>query len=331
MTTEPIASPPPKKPNAWMRWAALLDRRGDATPLAVARIVAGVTIFWHLQAMWRSGIGLAVWVDQKYGGIKGVDLDWLDPFGGATPGNVKVLMGFGMAFALLMAAGVYSRATSFATYLVFRVLTGLNDHAGGSSDDLLINGLFLLMFSQCGGALSWDNRGQPPRDVPMWPRYVLIGQLVLVYGTTGLQKVSASWLPVGDLDALWYIFQQPSWHRADMEWLAPFYKLTQLGTLVTWCFEVGAPVLLLAFWYRDTPERPGRVRALFNRLDVRTLYLCVGLSLHLGIWLTMAVGPFFGGIAVCYAACFTGAEYRAAWKRVTSALRRPTRSPSVPS
>lgn len=326
----PAAVPAPR-PNVWRRWANLIDRRGDATPLAVARIVAGATIAWHLQAMWLSGIGLAVWVDQKFGGIKGVDLNWLDPIGGATPTNVRALMAVGLLVSLMMAAGVFTRVTTVATYVVFRILSGLNDHAGGSSDDLLINGLFLLMLSDCGGALSWDNRGKPPRQVPMWPRYVLIGQLVLVYWTTGLQKVSASWLPVGDLDALWYIFQQPSWHRMDMQWLAPFYKLTQLGTLVTWCFEQAAPLLLLAFWYRDTADRPGRVRALFNRFDFRTLYLCVGLSLHVGIWLTMAVGPFFGGVAVCYAACFTGEEYRAATARVTSALRRRTRSPSVPS
>lgn len=312
----------------WNRWAGLLDRREDATPLAVARIVAGITIAWHLQAMWLSGVGLSVWVDHEFGGIKGVDLNWLERFGGATPANVKLLMTLGLVSSLMMAAGAFTRVTTVTTWLIFRILSGLNDHAGGSSDDLLVNGLFLLMFSGCGGALSFDNRGKPPREVPSWPRYALILQLVLVYCTTGLQKVSASWLPVGPLDALWYIFQQPSWHRTSMTWLAPFYRLTQLGTLVTWCFEVSAPLLLLAFWYRYTPERKGRVRALFNRFDFRTLYLCVGLALHTGIWLTMEVGPFFGSVLVCYGACFTGAEYRAA---VAWVLRRVNRAtPATP-
>lgn len=312
----------------WPRWAEYIARREDATPLAVARIVAGTTIAWHLQAMWLSGVGVAVWVDEKFGGLKGVDLDWLDRIGGATPANVRMLMVVGFIFAVAMALGFATRLATVGTYFAFRVLTGLNDHAGGSSDDLLINGLFVLMFADCGGALSLDNRGKPPRVAPSWPRYVLILQLVLVYCTTGLQKVSASWLPVGPLDALWYIFQQPSWHRRPMTWLAPVYGLTQLGTLVAWCFEVSAPLLLVAFWYRATPERPGRVRAWFNRWDFRTLYLCVGTSLHFGIWLTMEVGPFWGGMLVCYAACFTADEYRAA---VTSALRRLRRSPSVPS
>ncbi|MBS1153806.1 MAG: uncharacterized protein H6Q89_5504, partial [Myxococcaceae bacterium] len=191
--------------NPWTRWADLLDRREDATPLALARIVASVTVFLHLATMWLSGTAMGVWVAVKHGGIRESDLSWLEPFGGATPLNIHLLLALGLVSSALMAVGLFTRVTAVLTYLSFRVLTGLNCHAGGSSDDLLVNGLFLLMLSGCGGALSLDRRGQPPLAVPVWPRYVLIGQLVLVYWTTGLQKVSAAWLPGGPLDALWYI------------------------------------------------------------------------------------------------------------------------------
>ena len=315
----------------WKRWADLLDHRDDATSLALARIVAGYTVWLHLVTMWTSGAGLGVWVSVKFGGLRDTDLDWLERFGGATPLNIKILMGLGIASAALMGLGVFTRVTTVLTWLCWRTLTGLNDHSGGSSDDLLVNGLFVLMFSGCGGALSFDRRGQPPALVPVWPRYVLIGQLVIVYWTTGLQKVSAAWLPGGPLDALWYIFQQPSWHRVPMYWLARVYPLTQIATLVTWVFEQSAPLLLLAFWYRYTRDRPGRVRALFNRFDFRSLYLAVGVMLHVGIWLTMEVGPFFGGMLVLYCCCFTGVELRAFAARATSVLQRLRRSPSVPS
>ncbi len=299
---------------AWSRWADLLDRREDATPLAVARIIAGFTVFQHLIAMWVSRTADAVWVSVKFGGLRDTDLPWLQPFGGATPFNVHALLAFAIVVSGLMTFGVYSRVTVALTWLTWRTLTGLNNHSGGSSDDLLVNGLFILMFSGCGGALSFDQRNKPPALVPVWPRYVMIGQLVLVYWTTGLQKVSAAWLPMGDLDALWYIFQMSSWQRRPMMFLAPVYRLTQVGTFLAWTFENTAPLLWLAFWYRWTKDRPGRVRAFFNRIDFRSCYLAAGVMLHLGIWVTLEVGPFMGGMMVLYAACFTGEEYQKAGK-----------------
>lgn len=305
----------------WTRWANLIDRREDATPLALARIVAAFTVWLHLSTMWISGTALGVWVHVQFGGIRETDLPWLDIVGGATPQNIRILLALGIASSALMMFGVFTRITCVLTWFTFRLLTGLNDHSGGSSDDLLVNGLFLLIFAGCGGALSFDNRKQPPKIVPSWPRYVLTGQLVLIYWMTGLQKVSAAWLPNGPLDALWYIFQQPSWQRIEMTWLARVFPLTQLGTLVTWIFEWSAPLLLLAFWYRDTRDRPGRVRRLFNRFDFRSLYLAVGVMLHIGIWVTLEVGPFSGGVFALYMCCFTADEYRAALARVRTFVR----------
>ncbi len=317
----------------WRRWVELLDRKEAATGLALCRIVAAFTVCLHLVTMWTSGAAFGVWVSVQFGGIRDTDLNWLEPFGGATPLNIRLVLGLGIFSSALMALGVFTPVTTALTWLTFRLLTGLNNHSGGSSDDLLVNILFILMFSRCGGALSFDRLKQPPAEVPVWPRYVLIGQLVLVYWMTGLQKVSAAWLPGGSLDALWYIFQQPSWQRTSMLWLAPVYPLTQLGTLVAWTFEQSAPLLLLAFWFRYTPERQGRVRAFFNRIDFRTLYLALGMMLHLGIWLTLEVGPFFGGVFALYVCCYTHDEYRAfvGWLRTTSVLQRLRRFPSVPS
>ena len=306
--------------NPWKLWADLLDRREDVTPLAVCRIIAASTVCVHLATMWTSGTAKAVWVSVKFGGIRESDLDWLDRFGGATPANIELMLTLGILASALMTIGAFTRVSSIATFVIFRVLTGLNDHSGGSSDDVLVNVLFLLMFSGCGGALAFDRRGQPPVEAPVWPRYVLIGQMVLIYWMTGLQKVSAAWLPGGPADALWYIFQQPAWQRTSMFWLARLYPLTQIGTLVAWTFEWSAPLMLLAFWYRYTRERKGRVRAFFNRIDFRTLYLAVGVTLHLGIWITLEVGPFAGGLFSLYACCFTADEYRAVVAKVRSRI-----------
>lgn len=309
----------------WRRWVALLDRREDAAALALCRILAAVTLFHHLVATWMSGAHAMVWIDVEHGGMRRLNPGLLDHVGGASPATVQGVMLAGTIAAVMLGAGAFTRVAAVIAWLSFRTLVGLNDHSGGSSDELLVNVLFLLMLSGCGDALSFDARVRgKTAPVPAWPRYVLIGQLVLMYWMTALQKVSAGWIPGGPLDALWFILQQPTWQRTSMTWLAPLYPVTQLATAVTWFFEQAAPLLLLAFFFRDTADRPGRVRAWFNRVDFRAKYLAVGLVLHLGIWATLEVGPFLGTVLALYACCFHPDEWRRAAARWRS--RWPARA-----
>jgi hypothetical protein len=320
---------------AWQRWVAFLSQREDAASLAVARIISGSSVCVHLVTMGLSGAGAAAWVSAKHGGAHDITGPaWLGLLGGATPFNVYALIFVGAVVAALMALGIYTRATVFLTWFCFKTLSYLNDQAGGSSDDLLLNGLFVLMWSGCGRALSIDSlqrRREDPAeatDAPAWPRYVLIFQIITVYWTTGVQKVSNSWWPppFGSADAIWFILQDPNWTRwlISAQSLAPFFRLTQLATAVTWLFENSGLLFLLAFWFRSTRERPGRVRAFFNaplkrfgsNVDFRLLYLAVGFSMHFGIWVLMEVGPFFNAVLVCYACCITPAEWRAVIDRL---------------
>ena len=75
-------------------------------------------------------------------------------------------------------------------------------------------------------------------------------------------------------------------------------------------------VLWLAFWYRLTRDRPGRLRAAFNRWDARALYLLLGVSMHLGIEATMEVGAFFPATMALYVAAFTPDEWRRLGRRL---------------
>ena len=303
---------------AWRRWVAFLGEREDATSLAIARIVAGVTLVHHLFVMWVTGVATSVWVSEEHGGWRSLDEGWVEWIGGATPGTTLALLAITAIAGVLFTAGLFTRASAFVAWFGFSTLADYNSHSGGSSDELLISVLFLLMFSGCGRRLSLDARLRGGEtDAPAWPRRLLLFQLVLMYWTTALQKVSSSWVPGGPLDALWYILQQPTWQKYDMQWLAPAYPVTQLATLVTWVFEHIAPLLLLAYWYRRTADRPGRVRGWFNRVPFRDAYLATGFLLHLGIWLTMEVGPFFGAVLAIYAACFHPAEWQALARRVT--------------
>jgi len=310
----------------WRTFVSWMDRREDALSLAGVRVTVGLVVFAHLVHMAWLGVPGLVWVDADQGGFRDLGGPLIDRLGGPTPETIAWLVPATAWAALLMALGLFTRLAILLTWFGFRILGDLNSHAGGSYDELLQNTLFLLLLSGSEGRLSLDARlFGVSRLVPAWPRYLMVVQLAWMYLATGLQKLSIHWVPWGELDALWYILQQPTWQRIPFDWAWPFYPLTRLGTLGTWLFEMAAPLLPLALILRADRTRPGRLRAWLNRVDFRTRYLMVGVLLHLGIELTLEVGPFSFATWALYLACFHPDEWPRRFARYSSA-RISTRS-----
>jgi hypothetical protein len=302
----------------WSRWVRLLDTRESGESLALFRIVAAATVLGTLAHAWWSGAALLLWVAPERGGVGdgvGGPLAWL---GGAGPLQIRILLFVALTSAALLAVGLFTRASAVLTWLCTRALLFANPWSGGAGDEVLANALFILLFADSGRVWSLDARRRAPRLVPAWPRYLAIGQLCTIYIGAGWHKMSASWMPHGSLDAVWYSLHNPLWQRWPMPTGAWLGRLSQALTLGTWLFEVSAPLLLLAFYFRATAARPGRLRAGFNRWDVRALYLAFGLCLHLGIEATMEVGCFFGAMLSLYACCLTPSEWRRLRARFTT-------------
>ena len=94
-------------------------------------------------------------------------------------------------------------------------------------------------------------------------------------------------------------------------WLAPYAWTTKIATFMTWCFEIGAP---LYWWFahaQATADRPGRLRRWTNRLRLRECFVAFGLSMHIGIWVLMEVGPF-SIASIAYYACLRRGKVSAA-------------------
>ena len=226
-------------------------------------------------------------------------------------GHTRSVVGGVLAGVAISAAtltlGVLPRLSALVCLQLTLALAS-SGQPGGSQLYLVTNALWLLVFARSADTLSLTARlktgkWRPAVLVPAWPRYLAILQLVVVYQSAGLQKVSAFWLPGGELSALYYVLNQVSWARWELPGLwVTLYPLTQAATLVTWCFEVGAFLLLLALYFRDTRTRPGRLRALFNRLRFRDAYMVVGVGMHVGIALLMAVGAF-SALSLAYYPC----------------------------
>jgi len=242
-----------------------LLRPQAATPLAAFRMAAGVCVVITLLGPILGGAADAIWLAPEYGGYRpGGSVPWIvELLGGKTPAVVHGLIAAGLLFGALTAAGLGGRLTIFLALQSFSGVINCNAHSGGSFDELLTNGLWILVLAPSTATWSLDavlttGRWTTDRTVPafwLWiPRFIL---LLLVYWTTGLQKLSHHWVPGGDLAALYYILQQPSWHRGDMSWLAHVFPLTQVMTLTTWLWEVSMPVWFVALLARDGWGRVG--------------------------------------------------------------------------
>jgi hypothetical protein len=153
---------------------------------------------------------------------------------------------------------------------------------------------------------AWTSR----RRVPAWVRRAFVLQLTLIYASAGLQKLSATWIPGGDLSALYYILQMPAWQRFDMSWLADPgpYALSRVATAGTWLFEVSWPVVPLSLWWRSRSATGSGTRRWGRGIDLRVVYVPLGLLLHVAIAILLVVGPFIWILPAYYVALYRPGE-----------------------
>jgi hypothetical protein len=321
----------------WSAWVKLLDRKEPGDAMALFRICTGLVVVWVLASLWASGLLDILWVDKASGGYRALGegpylVRWL---GGPTPGVIHGIAGVTLVTGALLALGLGGRLTAFVTLQGYIALHRLDHNASGSSDILVTNALWLLVLARSTATLSLDCRLRTGRFlsdelISAFPRYLAILQLVAMYGSTGMQKVSAYWFPTGQYAALYYILQQPTWQRFSMEWAARVYPLTQVSSAITWLWEVTTPLLLLVYWFRDTADRGGRLRRWANRWDLRKPWAIVGLGLHILILVAMDVGHFSHISLAFYFCLWHPTELRAAAARLMSfRAPRPESSPST--
>jgi len=282
----------------WRRWVAFLGRREPATPLALFRIFVGLVVI-HTYAMFFWTDSLPIWLHVDHGGIHPLTpKSWLiQLLGGATPEVVLPLLGVGVVSAITLTMGLFSRTSALVALQVSLALVHLLPSAGGGHDRLITNALWILVLAPAGATLSVDSRWRNKAWVDLspqvaWPRYALLVQLCLVYSTTGIQKLGSSWFPWGGFSAVYYALLTPSWARYDMSAAAWLFPLTQVGTAVTWIWEVSFPMVVVWLWWRHSSARGGRARRFAQKMDLRIPYAVIGLTMHLVLFMMMNVGPF---------------------------------------
>ena len=283
------------------RWLALvgwMTAEEGAAPMALFRISVGAILLWNLLSMVSSGAMTLLWLPEASGGLREPPVDGLlASLVGVSAVATRALMAASIVASAMMMIGVATRLAALVLLVCFSHFLTLFPAAVGGHDHLLTGACFLLMLSRSDVTLSVRCRWAhgcwtSPEKIPGWPRKILVYQLVIMYVSTGIQKVGISWWPMGDLLAVHNVLLLPQWSRADWSWIAWLSPLTQLGTAVTVVWESSWWAVLWWMWLRKTADRGGYLRLWAGRVNIRRVYVLIGVLIHTTLWIMMTVGPF---------------------------------------
>lgn len=200
---------------------------------------------------------------------------WLAAHGYGTIAGWALFVGLVLAFAA-MTAGFLSDAAVLACFIGLILQDHWNHNPLSSAHQVMIVTVFCLVWAQTGRVWSVDawlrsHAHEALPEQPAWPLWVMRVQVAVVYGSTGLYKLA---YPVWrDGSGVHWAINLNAFHR--LPWTVPadaalLVALASWGTLV---FELAFPFVVL-----------------FRTL--RPWVLAAGVALHLGLWITLELGPF---------------------------------------
>lgn len=316
---------------AWLAWVELWDRREPAYALAIVRIGVALALLHDYLTVWRLDLIAPLWSTAPDGcatpSWSGWSVSWL----GTGPDAAYTLWLAAVIAMIAVVTGTLTRVACVVGVLISAQLAHLAPDADRGIDELLRVVLLVLALSRSHAVWSVDawllrKLGRSmPTDIPAWPRYLLFAQLIWVYFSGGHNKSGLEWSFLGGFTALANALTDPHFARFDPGWVASVYPLTRVATALTMVFELGAPLMLAFTYYAATRDRPGRIRRWCNRLRLRWIWIALGVSFHLGIAITMRLGPFPWGMLALYPVLLFPDELTAVASRLRVFLGRHQR------
>lgn len=297
----------------WRAWVELCDRRERPTALVLVRVLVATAVLGDLLYAWSLDVVAAVWAPPPHGTGYAAIWDPLPPFMvrwfGPGVDTAQLVFWLAVAAAGLLLIGAATRVSALVLALMLAQLGHMAPEGDRGIDFLLRTAIAVLALSSCHARWSvdaWVRRRILRRPfaelVPAWPRYLLFAQIVWMYFSAGHNKGDRAWGPLGHFSALANILSDPHFARFDGGWIPYLMPLLAVGTAITIAFEWSSPLLPLFTWWQATPERPGRLRRIANRLRLRWAWIATGVVFHIGIALTMRLGVFPWGMLALYPA-----------------------------
>lgn len=334
MKHEATPTPSTTRPSLIERWIAFCAEREPPTVLATIRILLALVVLFDLAQIGLHWVPVWLWAPLEAGGMLPLDDANLPALYELLPRapSTAVVLWLGLVLSMLaFGLGCFTRASALTFAILYTQAALINGSSDRGIDRAIRIVMLIFALAPAGRIWSLDAlrrtgswRGSGSAEVA-WPRYLILVQLVLLYCGAGLGKGGTHWYPWGGYDALFLILQDPIFAAHDFAWLAqpvPYF-MTRVATALTHLWEVGAPIVLVAAYYRRTAERPGRLRRLFNRLPVRNVYALIGLVFHLSLAATMELGIFPFGMLALFPAFFRPEEVQRALARLQRRSMRP--------
>jgi hypothetical protein len=172
-----------------------------------------------------------------------------------------------------MTVGFRSDLAVFTSFVGQVALTHWNNLPLSSAHQVVTVLLFCLIWAPTGQVWSLDARWgkRIPQPAPAWPLWLMRVQIAIVYLSSGLHKFAfPMWR---DGSAVHWAMNLNLFHRFPSPWPASLVPLEAFLTWSTLFFE-------LTFW----------VFVLFRR--TRPWILLAGIGLHIGLFLSLELGPF---------------------------------------
>ncbi|MBX2797727.1 MAG: HTTM domain-containing protein [Myxococcales bacterium] len=317
----------------WHRWVTYWAVQEHPRSLALVRICLGLVILWEFMEIFRLDLVVALFGSQDVGGLSDALSRAKPPLVyRVLPGTVesaKLLHAIPTVAAFMFTCGLFTRTSALVLLLSWAQFAHILPAADRGIDTLCRDVLWIFTFAPAGACWSADaliRSGKWEGDgalVGAWARRLIILQLVVMYFMAGVQKTGVHWYPMGHFAALYFILLDPAIGRYDFTFLAnqPFFFFTQLGTAGTILFQDSYPLVLLWIHYRNTPDRPGRLRAFANRWHLDWVWIVTGGVFHLLLALTMELGIFPWAMLALYPAWLRPQDLKRVMDRVGQWVR----------
>jgi hypothetical protein len=280
-------------------WARMFFSRVDPRPAALLRIAFGAAVLWSfltllphvrlfftdeglllpgmaretarspLRELWDPVHGFEHWWSPLRALVGSSSILHLR----SDPPLVFAIYALLLVCVALMSLGVWTRATSIASWVLAEQLYRYDSMFANGGDLVIRAFLFLGMFCQWGEAYGVDawrrrraellggsSRVPPLRRIPAWPLRLMMVQLTLIYFLNGWLKTGAAWR---DGTALYYALNLDHFYRLPAQgvvtWLQYVGVLPILSWLTRW-WELLFPLALLGVALRgyEADRRAGR-------------------------------------------------------------------------
>ncbi len=200
---------------------------------------------------------------------------------------------FFLATLISMIAGFFPRIATILSVLILFSFDERNAFVLGGGDTLLRSIGFILVLWTITSFISHSaTTHHHSRLMPVWPRRLLLWQMIILYGTSFWYKLLGTlWVQGSAVEVALHHPLFVRWPMSVMNLVTPLAPAIDYGSLI---WEGLWILLLVPRWLTDL------LPAQFPRIPLKRILMGIGIVFHAGIFILMDAGSFSLVVFVAY-------------------------------